>query len=141
MKPLTPAEIVAIGTAIKGKELDQAKDSLAPGDNVNVDVSIRLTGNLQKGLAVDATSYEKPAQLSLATMSVFCAVLKSLSVGPKRLRQLLEAVDPCQITDNAELTKVFDEVAALKAAELPAVVVDVPGKRGAVTSKISVARV
>ena len=139
---LSAAEKVAIEGAVSGKDLLIAKDALADGETLAVDFTIRISGNIQKGFGTPSAESERPAQVSLCSMTVFCALLRELGIGPKRLKDALHnlpATSDLQVDE--QLTNVFDVVARKLSNALPPVKVTTPGRRGAVKASVSVIRV
>ena len=135
------AEMVAIEGAVSGKDLLIAKDALADGETRAVNFTIRITGNIQKGFGTPSATSERPAEVSLCGMTVFCALLRELGIGPKRLKDALYNLPATsELEVDEQLTNVFDVVARKLADALPPVTVTTPGRRGAVKASVSVTR-
>jgi hypothetical protein len=137
MDDLTPEQIVAIAGAIKGTREKAAKDQLKEGSTSVVDFVCRVTGTVQKGQGVAAGTSSKPATVALDGLPVFCAILRQLKIGKKRLADALAAIDPFAKADD-EFDTLFAHAAAEHAKGLPAVEANVPAKAGTVTSNITV---
>ncbi len=152
MSDLTNLQLVAIGGAIKDKELTAAKQGLKVGSE-NVDVTVRIVAAITKDAGSFGTCGDGPAAVALLGPGAVTMLLKQLGIGPQRLeealrelcQETLKAHKCSQLTD-AEfgsvetLTKVFATVAAEVAAKLPKVRWSSPGKSGAtrVTATVTV---
>ena len=138
---LSAAEKVAIEGAVTGKDFLTAKDELADGETLAVDFTVRISGNIQKGFGTPSADSERAAEVSLCSMTVFCAVLRTLGISPRRLKNALHdlpAVSELQVDE--QLTNVFDVVARKLSNALPPVKVTTPGRRGPVKATVSVTR-
>lgn len=131
---LSPAEIVAVSGAFKDDAVKKAKDSLNDNSNHAVDLTIRVQANVSKA-AGKAASVSMVAQtVCLTGFTTLCCLLRSLGYGPKRVKEALEGLPPLSEQQvDAELSAVFDEVAAERAKKLPQMRVENAGKRGSVT--------
>ena len=140
---LSPVEILALSKCVKDKEVTEARAKIPEGSAHNFGFTVHLSGSLQRaggvpaGMALVAET-SLPAQLR--SLDVFCAVLRELKIGPKRLETALGAVATRPAAD-AELLEVFARVEAARAEIVPAREVVTPAKSGNVSVQASVARV
>ena len=139
MDEFTPEEIVAIAGAIKGTREKAAKDALREQFVAQVDFIVRITGHVQKGQSTPGGKITRPAVVHLDSVPVFCAVLRELGIGAKRLAKALLAIDPLTGADS-EFDAIFADAAAFHAKSLPAVETTTTGKAATVTSSIDLAR-
>ena len=124
------AQVVALGTVIKGKALTEAKGKLPEQFAQQVDFTARIRAMVTKGVGEPGASGSNPATCDLFTRNIVSEVFRRLKVTPARLRQLIRAatadnghaVQYVNEPDNAALIAVFEEVAADVAKTLP----DVP---------------
>lgn len=134
---LAPEQLIAIAGAVKGTAEKAAKDSLPDGYSGQVDFKVRVTGTISKTQSTPGGPYEMPASVSLATLPAFCRVLRSLGIGPVRLRRALDGITPGELQVDGELSTVFDEVAREIAVMLPPVKGFSPGSPAKVFSQIA----
>ncbi len=137
MDEFSPEQIVAIAGAIKGTREKAAKESLDEGSTATVDFIARFTGTVQKGESTPPGIATHIPVVSLNSVPVFCAVLRQLKIGSKRLAAALASIDPFPAAD-AELDDVFAHAAAEHAKKLPPVETTTPGRAANVTSQIHV---
>jgi hypothetical protein len=138
---LNPAETVALAGCVKDTALKAAKNSLPEASAENVDFQVRIHGSVQKGVGTASTVSVEPARVSLTSRKFFCAVLRTLGIGPKRLKTAVESTPPDEeLKDDADMVKVFEYVERDRAAALPAVEKTVPGRAGAVSSQVSASK-
>ena len=134
---LSSVQLIALATAIKDKEFNDARADIAEGSTHQVDFSVRVTGGIVRATGTPGGPYSTPATVQLATLPVFCAVLAQLGVGPGRLRNALNALDPSAVQVDSKRSAVFDEVAQAKAKLLPPVKGFSAGKSGVLKSTIA----
>ena len=138
----TPAELVAMSNAIKDKQLSEAKQTLADNSATPVDFKVHFKGTVMKGTSTEDTLATRAPQVCLTDFTVVCAVFRQLGIGVKRLRTALIAVGhPSNLQVDANLSNVFDEVAAELAKSLPMESIRVAGKRGSVTAQVTPVKV
>lgn len=135
---LSNLQFVALATAVKDKEFNEARTSVKEGSTHEVDFTVRLTGCIQRLTGTPGGPYSTPASVQLSTLPVFCAVLAKCGIGPDRLRKALESIDPPSVQVDAKRSKVFDEVAQAKAKILPSVKGFSQGKSGVLQTTIAV---
>lgn len=136
---LSNAEIVALGTAVKEKQLGTAKAALKEGSSETVDFSVRITGSVQKGQGTPGTAYEVKPIVTLDARFPFYALLRQLGIGAKRLKAALAALPPVnQIELDQEFEQLFAEASAAQAAKLPTTHGVSARKAGAVQSQVAV---
>jgi hypothetical protein len=134
---LSPHQIAALSGSVKDAQYNEARNSIAEGSTTSVDFTVRVFGSVLRETGTPGGNYERNAQVTLATVPVCCAILRSLGIGPARLRKALESLEPSAITIDAEFSKIFDEVAAKKASLLPKVKQFAPGKSGTVRTNVN----
>ncbi len=152
MSALTQLQIVALGEAIKTKELTAAKKDLPVGVH-NVDVTVRITAAITKAEDAAASTGTVPAPVQLLGPGAVTMLLKQLGIGPQRLDEALRQIchdtlhaHKCSQLTDAEfgsvetLANVFSVVAIDVAGKLPPLAFEVPGKAGAtrVTATVTV---
>ena len=140
-QPLSELELIALAGVVKDKQLSELKSHLADGSTGAVDFKVHIVGNVVKGIGTPGGKTEHAATVSLVSLAVFCAVLQCVGVGKARLRRALEEIEPAKVQVNPELSAVFDEVAAEKAAKLPPVTGWSNGRAGAVQTNVSAERI
>ena len=91
MSELTEAEQVAIATAFNGKALSEAKSSIKDGASHVVDVTVRVTGKLTRGMGKAAGTSEAEAEVDLFSEATVVGLLVRLGIGKKRLAAALKA--------------------------------------------------
>jgi len=137
MDEFSPEQIVAIAGAIKESREKAAKAVLKDGSTASVDFVCRVSGTVQKGQGTAAGTSSRPATVALDGLPVFCAILRHLKIGKKRVADALAAIDPFAKADD-EFDTLFAHAAAEHAKDLPPVEAVVPAKAGTVTSNITV---
>ena len=137
MSELTDLERIAIAGVVKDTQLTSLKSAMKEGTSGHVDFTVHIVGDVQKGIGSPGGATVSKAQVHLATLPIFCAVLKILGVGKDRLRRALEEIEPSKVSISPDLNSVFDEVALQKAAKLPDVKGWANGRAGAVHSQVT----
>lgn len=131
------AQKIALACLIKPKELTAAKQMLRDGYLETVEFTAHVKAVVSKGSSSPGASGTRPASVELFTRGVVSEVFRRLKISPARLRQVLQWVakrgwglEYAAESDNSELLKVFDEVGASIAAELPEIPWTSPGRAG-----------
>ena len=135
---LTAAEIVALATAIKDKQVTEAKKALPDGSAHSVDLTVRIQGSVQKGTSTPAGTVTIQPAVSLRSPSVMFALLRQLGIGAKRLLSAL-AVLPAtdKLTGDAEFEQIVADEEAKRAQLLPPVTQATAGRNGTVNSQVA----
>ena len=146
MTELTPLELVALAGAIKGKDLDAAKASLADNSAGNFDFTVRLQGAITKGqstVTCVTTRIAEPSDVinSLLTLPQVCQLLKSVGIGATRLdRAMAEMVEVKEDVVDAKLSSVF-ETHAKRLAQTTRIAVTTKGRAANVSVSATVQKV
>lgn len=150
--PLSPAETVALCDALKADRKEAAAE-LSDGFGGAVDFTVRIVGQVSKGLSTPPSTGTAAAIVDLYSPAVVSALLKKLKVDEKKLRNALRAIGRKAEKDGAAaissdtvagcdtLEEVFSEVAAELVEKLPQRPVVSNGRQGAVSAKATATRV
>ena len=144
---LSHAEMVALASACKGRELTAAKAEIPEGSTTQVRFAVAVTGELTRGRGTPASQTDRPADIDLGSRPVLLALAKALGVGPARLRTKLaevtnSIVHPSQLDglsqDLTALNQALTDAEAALAERLGPQPVRVSARAGSITSSLSV---
>jgi hypothetical protein len=135
---LCVVETIALATAVKDKDFNDARNGIVEGSSQQVDFKVRITGCVQRSTGTPGAAYSVPASVQLIALPVFCAVLAHCGIGIDRLRRALESVDVSSVKPDDKRAKVFDEVAKAVSKSLPPVSGTSPRKSGVLQTTIAV---
>lgn len=144
MAELSPVEIVALSKCVKDKEVTEARGKIPEASAHTVNFIVHVQGNLTRAGGTPtlvATVAESTRPANLATLDHFCAVLRELKIGPKRLDAALRAIAERTIEADDELRNIFTQAETDFAEVVPAREVTTPGKSGNVSVAVNVAKV
>lgn len=143
MAELSPVEIVALSKCVKDKEVTEARAKIPEASAHNYGFTVFVSGTLTRAggsPAAIGVIAESTRAISLRSDDAFCALLRELKIGPKRLETALRAIAATPGVDD-ELLAVFQRVEADRAEIVPAREVSTPAKSGNISVNATVARV
>ncbi len=129
-KELTDVEIVALSKAFGETRVKDARANIASDTTHAVDVTIRVTGSVSRGVAVLDTTKQVTDKLSLDFAAIYVAALKKLGITKADYDAAFAAAE------TAAKKKLAKAQADVKPRSVP-----VKGREGDITAAVDVARV
>lgn len=150
MLTLSPLQRVALASAVTGKVLSQARETIAEGSQQSVDVTVRVFGTVDRGVGTPSGSAECPASVHLTGPAMTLALLRELGIGPKRLAAALESLTAAALADGHEsigdhcveapvqLAATYEAAKAAAVEQLPKATRTTSGRAGSITTSLDV---
>lgn len=124
---LTDIEVVAISKVIGEARVKKARAAVPNDSTTPIDVTLRITGSVSRGVAVEATTKSVTDTLTLDYSLVHAMALKKLGIAPDQYSEALKAA------------KVLAEKRLVKAqADVKPRIVNVDGRDGDITAQLDI---